>query len=61
VTRIGKDAFRDCRSLTSVVFEGTSEQWLKVNKGALWDFNTGDYTVYCTDGTVAKDGTVTKN
>lgn len=26
-----------------------------------WDEGTGEYVVHCTDGTVAKDGTVTKN
>ena len=29
-----------------------------ISKGDAWGHRTGNYTVYCTDGTVAKDGTV---
>ena len=60
-TSIGIGAFYDCTNLTSIYFGGTIEQWNAVEKLDLWDENTGDYTIYCTDGTIAKDGTVTYN
>lgn len=62
VTTIDESAFSDCTSLTSINYGGTVEQWTNdISFGTEWDINTGNYTVYCTDGTVAKDGTVTMN
>ena len=58
-TSIGEYAFYDCFSLTSITFEETVAQWNAINKGEKWDLDTGDYTVYCLDGTIAKDGTIT--
>ncbi|MDE7158276.1 MAG: leucine-rich repeat domain-containing protein, partial [Clostridiales bacterium] len=54
VTRIGWDAFRWCSGLTRIDFQGTKAQWEAIEKGADWDYETGDYTVYCTDGTIKK-------
>ncbi len=59
VTRIGDYAFRYCSSLTSITFEGTTAEWNAIPKIYVWNSYTGSYTVYCTNGTVAKDGTVT--
>ena len=59
VTSIGDYAFRNCSSLTSITFTGTVEQWHAITTGADWNIDTGNYTIYCTDGTIAKDGTVT--
>ena len=59
--------FYDCSSLTTINYLGTIDQWLKyedyfdVIRGYWWDNNTGDYTVICTDGTIAKNGTITRN
>ena len=39
----------------------TLEQWNAIEKGVDWDLDTADYTIYCTDGQIAKDGTVTYN
>ncbi len=61
VTSIGSSAFKNCSSLTSINFEGSTDEWKAIEKGNKWDYSTGYYTVYCTDGTVAKNGTVTKN
>ena len=58
VTTIGNDAFSSCDDLTSITFEGTVAQWLSIKKGSSWNSSTGEYTIYCTDGTIAKDGTV---
>lgn len=61
VTSIGSSAFKGCTSLASINFEGSTDKWNAIEKGNKWDYSTGYYTVYCTDGTVAKNGTVTKN
>lgn len=54
VTSIGKNAFGKCIGLTSITFNGTKEEWQLVDKGDGWKGNTGEFTVYCTDGTLAK-------
>ena len=61
VKNIGDLAFYSCTSLTIINFEGTIKQWNAINKGDDWDKDTGNYTIYCTDGQIAKDGTVTYN
>ena len=58
-TNIGNNAFDGCGELTNITFNGTIEQWNAINKGSFWNTNTGTYTIYCTDGEIAKDGTVT--
>lgn len=54
VTSIGNSAFSDCTSLTRIDFNGTKAQWKAIKKGNGWRNNTGDFTVYCTDGTLSK-------
>ena len=61
VTSIGDYAFYICSGLTSIEYDGTIEQWQAVQFRNNWDRETGEYVVHCTDGTVAKDGTVTKS
>ncbi len=51
VTIIESLAFENCTSLREIRFGGTVTQWQKIEKMQDWDLNTGDYTVYCTDGT----------
>lgn len=51
VTLIENLAFENCTSLREIRFGGTVTQWQKIEKMQDWDLNTGDYTVYCTDGT----------
>ena len=61
-TSIKEKAFYDCKNLVRINFIGTTEQWKNhTSKGYMWDEYTGDYTVYCTDGTVSKSGIVTLN
>ena len=54
VTSIGEYAFEYCNSLTSINFGGTKAQWNAISKGSNWNYETGYYTVYCTDGTISK-------
>ena len=52
VTSIGNSAFSFCYSLTSITFQGTKAQWYAISKGYDWNYNTGSYVVYCTDGDI---------
>lgn len=54
VTSIGESAFYNCSHLTSIQFKGTRGLWNAITKGRQWDFGTGRYTVYCTDGNIPK-------
>lgn len=64
VTSIEQCALRDCINLTRIIFRGTKEQWKAITKHPDWDSCSAvgeslDYIIYCTDGTIAKDGTET--
>ena len=46
--------FADCTSLKEIHFNGTKEEWNKIEKDKYWDKNTGEYTIYCSDGNIKK-------
>ena len=52
-------AFCYCSSLTSINYAGTVAQWNTITFGTNWNYGTPDYKIYCTDGTILKDGTIT--
>ena len=54
VTIIYDSAFYKCNRLTSITFNGTIAQWDAIAKGSWWNYNTGFYTVHCTDGDIKK-------
>lgn len=54
VTKISDCAFEDCTELTSIIFTGTKSQWKAIEKGEGWNNSTGEYTIHCTDGKIAK-------
>ncbi len=54
VTSVGLSAFKACTGLTEIHFTGTAEQWEAITKENNWNLNTGAYTIYCTDGEIAK-------
>ena len=54
VTLIGGFTFSGCTSLTSITFNGTKAQWNAISKGSNWNYNTGNYTIHCTDGDIPK-------
>lgn len=63
VQSIESYALYKCSSLTNITYKGTTEQWEEITKNGsgnyAWNSYTGEYTIFCTDGTIAKDGTVT--
>lgn len=52
VTSIGYYAFYDCRSLTSVTYNGTKEQWQIISKVSSWKEDSAIATIKCTDGDI---------
>jgi len=57
VTSIGKGAFRGNDSLKTIIFGGTMEQWMTIEKGIDWIVTTeGTATVYCIDGEITGYG-----
>jgi len=61
VTYIETQAFFFSPNLTRINYEGTVSEWLAIEKAWDWDEDASDFTIYCTDGTIAKNGTVTYN
>lgn len=65
VSRIYHAAFWNAYNLRDIFYEGTIEQWNAINKeigsfsntneDASWNAYTGDYTVHCSDGNIAKN------
>lgn len=55
LTSIGDSAFMVCYNLTSINYGGTKAQWEVISKVDGWDYNTGNYTIYCTDGIIIKE------
>ena len=54
VTSIGRSAFWYCSGLTSINYNGTKAQWSAISKESYWNNYTGNYTIHCTDGDIAK-------
>lgn len=54
VTSIGEYAFNGCTNLTTIHYEGTTDQWKAIYKRGCWNDSTGKYRIECTDGTVTK-------
>ena len=61
VTSIKSWSFSMCESLTSITFKGTKAQWNAIEKygdseesDGTWNRRTGNYTIHCEDGDIAK-------
>ena len=66
ISNISDYSFAGCIELTEIHYAGTIDQWGEIAFDTMgssmpWNERTGDYTIYCTDGQIAKDGTITKN
>jgi len=58
LTDIESQAFEKCSALTVIAFNGVKVQWESINKDNYWNRYTGNYTIYCSDVNIAKDGTI---
>lgn len=54
IMEIANNMFTDCANLTDITYNGTKAQWDYIAKSYNWDAGTGDYTIHCTDGDIAK-------
>ena len=61
VTSIGFYAFSACPNLKAIHYSGTTAQWSEITLDDSWNRSTGNYTIQCTDGSIAKDIVVTLN
>ena len=59
INKIMSSAFDSCTSLKSIAFKGTVDQWIFIDKVNSWDYNIPLYTIYCTNGTISKNGEIT--
>ena len=41
-------------NLTTINYSGTKAEWEAISKGPIWNDSTGNYTIHCTDGDIAK-------
>ena len=48
-------------ALVAIRYDGTMSAWKAIKKQEYWDQHLKNYAVYCTDGTVDKDGTEHRN
>lgn len=56
VRYMGDNLFHNCSNLTNITYEGTMEQWEKIDKTSEWAGNSTDFTITCTDGVLDKSG-----
>lgn len=54
IPKITNNFFESCTALTDIYYDGTMAEWNALPKGSGWNTNTGNYTIHCTDGDVAK-------
>ncbi len=54
VTNIGNNALYGCSNLTRILYNGTKVEWAAIEKNGLLNYQTGNFTVQCTDGTLTK-------
>ena len=55
VTDIDDYAFAYCRGLTAIYYGGATADWNNIRLGGGWSYDTGNYTITCTDGTISKN------
>ena len=62
VDSIGTGIFFMSPNIETIYYEGTIEDWRRIDKADGWNTDTESiFTIICTDGTIAMDGTVTYN
>ena len=54
VSRLDNYCFSECTGLQKIRYSRTIAGWNTIEKDSNWDKNTGNYTIVCSDGTIAK-------
>lgn len=52
IRKIEKDAFSQCENLNQIVYKGTYEDWLKIEKSEAWNRDTPSISLKCIDKSV---------
>lgn len=52
VKKIGDYSFFDCAKLNTIIYEGTIQQWKKIEKGEGWDLDSPIKIICCIDGDI---------
>ena len=55
VIKIEDYAFDTCKSLATINYNGKKSNWGDITKESLWNRQTAEYIVHCTDGDIAKE------
>ena len=61
VDYIGNYIFYASPNIETVYYDGTISEWKAIQKTLSWKITPSVFTIICTDGTIAMDGTVTYN
>ena len=54
ITSIGEGVFAGSTNLCEIYYEGTLDDWEKIRKDENWDADTGEYIIYCSNGSILK-------
>ena len=46
-------------NIKNINYNGTVKEWQAIKKYVHWRMDSSDFIIYCTDGQIFKDGTVT--
>lgn len=61
VKLIYMNVFSESPNIKNINYNGTVQEWQAIEKYKHWRMDSSDFVINCTDGTIAKDGTVTYN
>ncbi len=50
IVQIEAMVFYQCNSLKDIYFDGSTEEWLNIEKNPNWNIGMDEYTVHCNDG-----------
>ena len=59
INSIYNNVFSNSPNLLASYYEGDVKKWQSIYKAPDWNLDSANYTIYCTDGQISKDGTVT--
>lgn len=48
------EVFSGCTSLANITFDGTKDEWGKIQKGSYWADNAGSFVIHCTDEDISR-------
>ncbi len=61
IKTLSTNVFLETPNLKSIYYDGTVAEWLSIKKNHDWNNESSNFIIYCTDGQISKDGTVTYN